>query len=457
MRCGHCGSSCEEPLPDELTTEEALNICDQIAELGLRWVTLSGGEPLTRKDINMIVKQLHDKGVMVNMITNGWLLTEDMVVKLKESGISTVAISIDGTEKIHDKIRKPKAFDHARKAFQLLKQYGIRTGAVTTLSKQNIDSLNELKEDLIEMGVNSWQVQLGLPMGNLKKNLDWVLEPSQVNSIIDFCYETAKEGRIIVYPADCIGYYTEKEMEIKRLSYQTNNVAPWDGCNAGIRGFGILQNGDILGCTSIRSDEFIEGNLRERSLKEIWTDENAFRWNRDMKKEKLMGYCKACRYGNKCKGGCPNTRLTMKGSIYEENEYCAYNQYLGKRNGYYYHKTDAEELMQMASLYIQKGNYQEAALAYQRVTMLAPDNKEAFKALGYCEYMCGNYEVCIDVNSKALLLDEADAEALRGRALGKYKMGKYKESLSELEKAAAMTGYQNADILHDLMVVKNSK
>ena len=74
MRCGHCGSSCMEPLSDELTTEEALNLCGQIAELGLKWITLSGGEPLTRKDIPLLVKRLSSLGVTVNIITNGWLL-----------------------------------------------------------------------------------------------------------------------------------------------------------------------------------------------------------------------------------------------------------------------------------------------------------------------------------------------------------------------------------------------
>lgn len=55
MRCGHCGSSCAEALPEELTSKEALDLCDEIAQLGLRWITLSGGEPLTRKDIHHLV------------------------------------------------------------------------------------------------------------------------------------------------------------------------------------------------------------------------------------------------------------------------------------------------------------------------------------------------------------------------------------------------------------------
>ena len=261
MRCGHCGSSCADALPDELTTEEALDLCDQIAELGLKWITISGGEPLTRKDVPMLVERLSSSGVAVNIITNGWLLSGETAQKLKESGISTVAISIDGTPEIHDRIRREGAFDHARGAFQTMKELGIYTGAVTTVTKQNIDILHDLKEELISMGVKSWQVQLGLPMGNLQERPDWVLEPERIQDIIDFAYETAKEGRIAIYLADCIGYYTKKEIEIKKIAYRTNMIAPWDGCNAGTRGFGILQNGDILGCTSIRSKEFIEGNM----------------------------------------------------------------------------------------------------------------------------------------------------------------------------------------------------
>jgi MoaA/NifB/PqqE/SkfB family radical SAM enzyme len=90
------------------------------------------------------------------MITNGWLLDAKMAKKLKENGIATVAISIDGTPEIHDKIRKKGAFEQARQAFAAMKELGIKTGAVTTITKQNMDILPELKEELIRMGVNTW-------------------------------------------------------------------------------------------------------------------------------------------------------------------------------------------------------------------------------------------------------------------------------------------------------------
>lgn len=456
MRCGHCGSSCAEPLSDELNTTEALDLCDQIAQLGLRWITLSGGEPLTRKDIPQLVQRLHEQGVSVNIITNGWLLEAEMIEKLKESGIATVAISIDGTEKIHDKIRRVGAYEHARQAFSLLRKQGIKTGAVTTITKQNIDILPELKKELIKMGVETWQVQLGLPMGNLKERPEWLLDPEQVNDIINFCHDTAREGKIGIFPADCIGYYTKKELEIKKISYKTEYVSIWDGCNAGVRGFGILQNGDILGCTSIRSEKYIEGSIRERSLREIWEDENTFLWRRGMTKEKLSGDCKTCVYGSKCLGGCPNTRLTMSGDIYSENLYCSYNLERKKQNERYTGYENAGKLFRIADSLVKQGAYQEAAAAFAQVLKLSPEDANAWKAKGYAEYMCGNYEICKGDNEKAMEINPQDAYAIRGHAIALHRLGFLSESLKEMETALKLTGYADAELLEDWRVLKGS-
>ncbi len=453
MRCGHCGSSCAEPLADELNTEEALDLCDQIAEMGLRWITLSGGEPLTRKDILKLVKRLSEKGVAVNIITNGWLLEREMVRKLKENGISTVAISIDGTPEIHDKIRCKRAFEHARNAFFIMKEFGIHTGAVTTITKQNINILKELKEELINMGVQTWQVQLGLPMGNLKERPGWVLEPEQIKDIIDFCYDTAKEGRIGIFPADCIGYYTKKELEIKRMSYKSNMVSIWDGCNAGIRGFGVLHNGDILGCTSIRSKEYIEGNIRKRPLREIWEDEKSFLWRRNMSKDQLSGACKTCIYGAKCLGGCPNTRLTMNGDMYSENQYCAYHLALKEMDNKYLNCKNADALFQAADLLMRQGDYQEAACAFKQVLRLEPEHEYALKEKGYCEFMCGNYELCLKDNEKALEKNEQDTYALGGYAMALYHLGKKAEGIERMKRAVELSGGKDQNLLQDLQVM----
>ena len=98
MRCKHCGSSCAEALPDELNTSEALEVCDQLKDLGLKVITLSGGEPTTRSDWHIIAKRLVDNGIITSIITNGWLIDENFIQNAITSGIRSVCLSIDGLE-----------------------------------------------------------------------------------------------------------------------------------------------------------------------------------------------------------------------------------------------------------------------------------------------------------------------------------------------------------------------
>ena len=80
MRCKHCGSSCAEALPDELNTSEALEVCDQLKDLGLKVITLSGAKafwswstPIAFLPFSL-AKRLVDNGIITSIITNGWLI-----------------------------------------------------------------------------------------------------------------------------------------------------------------------------------------------------------------------------------------------------------------------------------------------------------------------------------------------------------------------------------------------
>ena len=454
MRCMHCGSSCAQPLPGELSTEEAMKLIDQLADLKMKWITLSGGEPLTRKDLPILIRSLKEKGIIVNIITNGWLL-KDRAKELHQSGVSTVAVSIDGPREVHNMVRMKGSYERSEEGIRKLKKYGITVGAVTTITQKNIGLLRELREDLIRIGVDSWQVQIGLPMGNLKKHDDWVIKPEQVDDIIDFCYETMKQGKIRIYPADCIGYYNQKEVEVRKVSYKSENVL-WDGCNAGIRGFGILHNGDILGCTSIRDREFIEGNIRERPLKDIWNDNSAFTWRRNLKKDQLSGYCQRCTYGNKCLGGCTNTRLTMEKDIYGENKFCSFNNFLRGLEQRLAIKINKEQLLDEAREANQKLNYQTMALTCDRIIQLDANCNEALRMKGFAEFMCGNYAESEKTNREILEKQPQDAYAMKGLALALYRQDKDTEKvLLLLNKANKLSDYSDEDLIHDIKIIQS--
>lgn len=450
MRCKHCGSSCEKSLPGELSTEEGYKFIDMCADMGLKWITLSGGEPLTRKDIPLLVKRIREKGIDANIITNGWNVTDDLAKKLKEAGVSVVAISIDGTEEIHDSIRKKGSFARSKNAFEILGKNGIQTGCITTITNKNLYCLNELKKQLIDMGVASWQVQIGLPMGNLAKNNDWVITPDKINYIIDFCYNVFLEDKIKIFPADCIGYYNKKLTEIINHTFNLNNDFIWDGCNAGKHGFGILHNGDILGCTSIRNKSFIEGNIKEKSLKEIWESKDLFKWNRQMTRSKLTGDCHTCKYADICLGGCANTRLSMNGSIYSENLYCSHNFLMKKFQEKLKTINDTNELKNHADKMLAKENYQEAALTLDRLLDIHPKDVEFMGLKAFCEYMCGNIDISEKLNNDILSIDPENYYAFQGLGNIFLKKGNINKSINYLEKANKLTNGKNQDVLNDL-------
>ncbi len=329
LRCGHCGSACAGALPGELSTEEDLRLCDMLIDMGLHWVTLSGGEPLTRNDWPLLASRLSQSDdLAVYIVTNGMAIDELMARKLKESSVQQIAISIDGDEATHDSIRGKGCYAQCQRAFSLLKAAGIQSGAVTTVMKNNLPLLPGIRDALKTMGVCDWQLQLGLPMGKLEDKPAWPIEPGEIDRIVDFAHEESRKGEMEIMLADCIGYYSRKEILVRQATTKPSHALPvWDGCNAGKRSFGILHNGDVVGCTSMRKRLYTEGNIKERSLKEIWEDPDAFAWNRQMRPDMLKGYCRECLYVLKCRGGCANMRLCFGGSLRAENKYCLYNVY----------------------------------------------------------------------------------------------------------------------------------
>lgn len=325
LHCRHCASSCrEEGRKDELSELEIIRTAEEIAGLGVKWVSLTGGEALASKNWQAAVDSLEKLGVRVHMITNGTLLDDESVREISKRKVSMVSVSLDGTRKIHDFIRGDGVYERAVNGIQRLCQAGVKTGCITSVMKQNLDVLWELKEELIGSGISLWQLQMAVPEGNMLLNRELLLEPCQIPELIDTAYEISLDGRLRVLLPDNVGYYTRKESFLRQSASNGSGCRVWKGCGAGIRSFGLLSNGDVTGCTSIRGAAFTEGNIRVRPLREIWEDPSNFSWRRTLTPEKLGEKCSECMYAKLCLGGCSNTRYTTQGSIFSDNPYCAY-------------------------------------------------------------------------------------------------------------------------------------
>lgn len=125
----------------EMGTGEALSVVDDMAKNGTLVVSLVGGEPLVRNDIGLIIDSLTKKGIVVRITTNGNLLPKRIKV-LKN--VDLIKISFDGPRKIHDSLRGRGTYDNVLRAIHVAKQNNLDVQLNTTLSKYNINFIDEI-------------------------------------------------------------------------------------------------------------------------------------------------------------------------------------------------------------------------------------------------------------------------------------------------------------------------
>ena len=137
-----------------------------------------------------------------------------------------------------------------------------------------------------------------------------------------------RDGRLPkVQPGHNVGYFGEPE---ERLRDEGVVVPYWTGCLAGLQVIGIESNGNIKGCLSLPSeqngvDAFVEGNIRQSSLRDIWCKKDAFSYCRAFRVESLGGFCRTCEYNDICRGGCTWTCFSEQGFV-RDNPYCYWRQ-----------------------------------------------------------------------------------------------------------------------------------
>jgi radical SAM protein with 4Fe4S-binding SPASM domain len=329
LRCKHCGSYAGPRREDELSFEEALKVADQLAAMRCEKLTLGGGEPTLHPQWHELGKRLTSQGVLVNIISNGWQWSIEQVQKAKDAGLANVAFSLDGFEKEHDAVRRPESFQRVVSAIEVSVGAGMPTTIVTHVNQFNFRRLHELRQFLGERGVSSWQIQMGNPLGAMGDNEQLVVKPEELLWLIPQIAEmrTDPSQRPLVFAADNVGYYGKWE---KPLRDRGAEISFWIGCRAGCQVVGIESNGNVKGCLSLPSsrhgdNRFVEGNLREQSLEEIWNKPDAFAYNRQFSVKQLAGFCSRCRYGDICRGGCTWTALGHTRNRYD-NPYCFYRQ-----------------------------------------------------------------------------------------------------------------------------------
>ncbi len=313
LACQHCGSRAGRRRRDELSTAEALDLVDQIAELGARSVGLIGGEAYLRKDWLQIIAAVRAAGMECDLQTGGRNLGADRAAAAAAAGLNAVGISIDGIGATHDRLRGvPGSFELALAAMRHARAAGLEVGVNTQINAETLHQLPELMDIVIAEGCRNWQLAITTAMGNAADRPDLLLQPWQMLDVLPLLADLAEQGRargLFLQPASNIGYFGPHESRLRNVM---NEEIHFHGCNAGDTVMGIEADGTIKSCPGLPSP-YAGGNIRDRRLRDIWENAEPMAFNRRRTVDDLWGYCRTCYYAETCLAGCTWTAHALMG------------------------------------------------------------------------------------------------------------------------------------------------
>ncbi|MBU6391735.1 MAG: radical SAM protein [Planctomycetota bacterium] len=324
LQCTMCGqwgvegSSREltpEALKSELTLEQLQSVIDDI-KFHKPNITLFGGEPLLYKEWANLVRYIKEAGLRCNIITNGMLLgkyAEDIVAL----GVDEIIFSLDGPREIHDKIRGAVGiFDKAYKGLKAVNTWKEKKSCLTPLinisstifetNYQQMDKIVDVAEDLLASSITFHHLiflnhQTYECHNDLFQSLfnvtcrDWrgfvrkTLPDIHVEQLIDAIHRVKRRvsrTHIYFYPnltdEEIRQYYTN--FDFKPSSYKHRCISPWMVAY-------IFPDGTVRPCQSLN---YMAGNVKEDSFKNIWNNQKYLKFRSTTKKNKLYPVCYRC-------------------------------------------------------------------------------------------------------------------------------------------------------------------
>jgi radical SAM protein with 4Fe4S-binding SPASM domain len=331
--CAHCGSRAGPAREGELSTAQALEVVTQLKEMRTKEVVLIGGEAYLHEGFLQIVRALTAAGIRPTMTTGGRGITRELARAMKDAGIHSVSVSIDGLRESHDDIRQTKnGFDAAVAALDHLRDAGVHVASNINVNRRNKGDLEPLYELLKEKGVRAWQVQITVPLGRAADRPQMTLQPWDLLEVlprIAALKERAFKDGIVVMPGNNLGYFGREEALLR--SVHAGGDDHWQGCQAGRRVLGIESNGAVKGCPSLQP-AYIGGNLQRQTLREVWQTAPQLAFTRGRGVEDLWGFCRECPYAEVCLGGCSFTAHALFGRP-GNNPFCHFRAAEMKKRG----------------------------------------------------------------------------------------------------------------------------
>lgn len=322
LHCIHCHALGGKHAADELITEEAKRLMDQLAEVHeFRMMAFTGGEPLMRDDLFELLAYAQALGFTNTLATNATLIDDAVARELRRCGVVIGAVSLDGCDAAtHDYVRNQSgAFEDALRGIEALRRAGIPLHVNITVMEHNMDQLELLMALADELGAAIVIIYQLVPVGRGRGIEDAALDLGANERLIRFMAKAQSAARSIMEPVAGPQYwpFLLQQAGIKGGPLLRLAETVFHGCSAG-RGFVYIKpNGEVWPCPFI---EISCGNVRERPFAQIWATSSIFRDLRE-REQRLKGRCGECEYRRLC-GGCRGRSWAVTGDYLAEDPSC---------------------------------------------------------------------------------------------------------------------------------------
>lgn len=332
--CVHCrADAMHTPHPNELNTEEALRLIDRLTEFGSPILIFTGGDPMMRKDLHELIAYAAQKGLRCSLTPTATALpTTARLEKVRDAGIRRIALSLDApSAEIHDNFRQVKgSWQRTMDILRRAQAIGVSVQVNTTVSKHNVDILDEMIPFLQEVGAVQWSLFFLVPTGRAQaKNM---ISPEEHERVFNWLYDLSKNAPFDI-KSTAAPMYRRVAIERKRAEQGTDKPVTFqgagfqyaDGLNRPTRG---VNDGNgflfISHVGDIQPSGFLPvtaGNVRMDDVVDVYRHSRIFTDLRTP--DKIKGRCGICEYRDVC-GGQRGRAFGVTGDYLESDPACVY-------------------------------------------------------------------------------------------------------------------------------------
>jgi mycofactocin radical SAM maturase len=290
LECVHCLSSSGQRDPDELTTEQAFAVLDELKELQVFYINIGGGEPMVRRDFFEIIEHSVANGIGVKFSTNGAFIDKKNAQRLAAMDYLDIQISLDGADAAtNDPIRGPGTFDMAIRAMDNLRDAGFGEFKISVVvTRHNVSQLDAFKAMADSYGAQLRITRLR-PSG---RGADTWNDLHPTNDQQREVYNWLMKHGENVLTGDSFFHLNALGPALPGLNM----------CGAGRVVCLIDPVGAVYACPFVIHDQFKAGNvLDDGGFTKVWRESSLFT---ELREPQSAGACASCGAYDACQGGC---------------------------------------------------------------------------------------------------------------------------------------------------------